>query len=76
MEHANKYIKNIYILAYIHAYIYTCMHTYNHACIHTYIIRQMAEDGVTRDIEDALNKIVSTTDQSSNMKKRVEEDDI
>ena len=28
----------------------------------------MAEDGVTRDIEEALNKFVNTTDQNGNMK--------
>ena len=31
----------------------------------------MAEDGVTRDIEAALNKIVNTTEQSGNMRKEL-----
>jgi chromosome segregation ATPase len=31
----------------------------------------MAEDGVTREIEEALNKIVNTTDQSGNMRKEL-----
>jgi hypothetical protein len=31
----------------------------------------MAVDGVTRDIEEALNKIVNTTEQSGNMRKEL-----
>jgi len=31
----------------------------------------MAEDGVTRDIEVALNKIVNTTEQRGNMRKEL-----
>jgi hypothetical protein len=31
----------------------------------------MAEDGVTRDIEVALNKFVNTTEQSGNMQKEL-----
>jgi hypothetical protein len=31
----------------------------------------MVEDGVTRDIETALNKIVNTTEQSGNMQKEL-----
>ena len=37
---------------------------------------KMAEDGVTRCIEEALNKIVKTTEQSGNMRKKTEEDDL
>ena len=32
---------------------------------------KMAENGVKREIEEALNKIVNTTDQSGNMKKEL-----
>jgi hypothetical protein len=38
--------------------------------IHTYISDKMADE-VTKSIEDALNKIVHTTDLSGNMKKEL-----
>ena len=59
----NKYLNNTY--TYIHTYKHTCIHTYIH--IHTY---KMADD-VQQGIENALNKIVHTTDQSGNMKKEL-----
>ena len=62
--------------AYIHAWVHTCMrtymHAYIHACIHTYIhIHGKMADEVSQVIENALNKIVNTTDQSGNMKKEL-----
>jgi hypothetical protein len=46
------------------------MHTY----IHTYIHKcgKMADEA-SQNIEDALNKIVNTTDQSRNMRKDLKE---
>ena len=49
-------------------YIHTYMHQYTHISM-TYA--KMAEDGVTRCIEEALNKIVKTTEQSGNMRKEL-----
>ena len=49
----------------MYTYIHTYIHTYTHT--HTYMTRQMAEV-VSEDIQGALNKRVTTTDQSGNMK--------
>jgi hypothetical protein len=80
MEHAiKKYIRTFihtYIHTCIHTYVPTYLHTYVHTYLHTYVstyihVAKMAEDGVTRDIEAALNKIVNTTEQSGNMRKEL-----
>jgi len=57
---------------YTHAYMHKYIHTYIHAYIHTYIIHgsKMADE-VTQSIEDVLNRMVKTTDQSGNMKKEL-----
>jgi len=68
----NRYIHtNIYTNICKHIYIHTYIYTYIHTYIHTYMDAKMAEDGVTRDIEAALNKIVNTTEQSGNMRKEL-----
>ena len=61
-----------YINMYTHAYMHKYIHTYIHAYIHTYIIHgsKMADE-VTQSIEDVLNRMVKTTDQSGNMKKEL-----
>ena len=81
--HIHTYIHThilTYMHAYIHTYIQTHTHTYIHTCMHAYIHTylhtntgdaKMAETGVTRNIEVALNKIVNTTEQSGNMRKEL-----
>ena len=65
----------MYVHIYIHTYIHACIHTYIHTCMHTYIHTYMGcgkmADEVSQDIENALNKIVNTTDQSGNMRKEL-----
>ena len=70
-------IKNTH--TYLHTHnTYICTHTYTYI-IRTYIPThthklersKMAEDEVARDMEEALNKIVNTTDQSRNMRKEL-----
>jgi hypothetical protein len=47
--------------------------TFCHQYRHLVILgsAKMAEDGVSRDIEEALNEIVNTTDQNGNMRKEL-----
>ena len=67
MEHANKYKK-------IRTYIHT--HTYIHirAYIHTHTIcRHKMADEVEQQVEESLNMVVITTEQSSNMRKALKQ---
>jgi hypothetical protein len=61
----------VHTYTHIHTYIktYIHIHTYIHPYIHTYTSK-MAEV-VGEQIENALNLIVSTTDQSGNIKKEL-----
>ena len=60
-----------YIHMYIHTYIYTHIHIHVYIHIHTDTC-QMAEE-VSKQIENAFNLIVSTTEQSGNMKKALKQ---
>ena len=59
---------------YIHANLHTHIHTHIHPSIHTYIYTYMATSKMAEDAEDevenALNLVVCTVEQSSNMRKK------
>ena len=62
-----------YIHACIHTHTYTHTHIHTHTYMHTYIHIRYKEDKMADElkqgIDDALDKIVNTTDQSGNMRK-------